>query len=211
MSRIADMESGCTAPTQQNSSACAIGATIVPASVEQLSSTVSSLLTRGGHICVLEADSMKRCSKCHEEKPLDQFNKDKTRSDGLFPQCRECKNADGARSLTGECLERQLAAVTTERNTLTELLDFKAKQHANELVKNEQFGELILKLERRAEVAERLEKNARDQNDVLMAMWGEGRAANPEAVTIAVQRLLEADLITRSRAAEILRLMEDWR
>lgn len=85
------MESGYTAPIQQNSSACAtVGATVVPVSGEQLSSTVSSLQSRGGHICVLEADSMKRCSKCHKEKPLTDFSKRKSTKDGFRGECRAC-------------------------------------------------------------------------------------------------------------------------
>lgn len=34
---------------------------------------------------------MKVCSKCKVEKELTDFNKDKRREDGLFPQCRDCK------------------------------------------------------------------------------------------------------------------------
>ena len=34
---------------------------------------------------------MKVCTKCKVEKELSGFNKDKTRVDGLFPQCRVCK------------------------------------------------------------------------------------------------------------------------
>ena len=36
---------------------------------------------------------MKICSKCKESKPLDGFNKDKNRNDGLFPQCKRCVRA----------------------------------------------------------------------------------------------------------------------
>lgn len=34
---------------------------------------------------------MKKCTKCKVDKCSKEFHKDKTRSDGLFPQCRECK------------------------------------------------------------------------------------------------------------------------
>lgn len=33
---------------------------------------------------------MKKCTKCKEMKDLDQFNKNKSRSDGLGNTCREC-------------------------------------------------------------------------------------------------------------------------
>ena len=35
---------------------------------------------------------MKICSKCNTEKPTDQFNRDKTKKDGLQSYCRECGN-----------------------------------------------------------------------------------------------------------------------
>lgn len=34
---------------------------------------------------------MKKCSKCGKTKPLSEFNKDKNRKDGLYPQCKKCK------------------------------------------------------------------------------------------------------------------------
>jgi hypothetical protein len=33
---------------------------------------------------------MKKCSKCNEEKDLENFGKDKIRKDGLNPYCKEC-------------------------------------------------------------------------------------------------------------------------
>lgn len=35
----------------------------------------------------------KCCTKCSSKKSLDEFNRDKTRTDGRFPQCRECIKA----------------------------------------------------------------------------------------------------------------------
>jgi hypothetical protein len=34
---------------------------------------------------------MKRCTKCGQGKPVEQFNRDRTRPDGRFPWCRACK------------------------------------------------------------------------------------------------------------------------
>lgn len=33
---------------------------------------------------------MKKCSRCGEEKPLDEFHKDKSRSLGVVPACKSC-------------------------------------------------------------------------------------------------------------------------
>lgn len=35
---------------------------------------------------------MKTCSKCLIEKSLDSFRKDKSKNDGLYSSCKECKN-----------------------------------------------------------------------------------------------------------------------
>ncbi|MHA2246060.1 MAG: hypothetical protein ACXADY_13940 [Candidatus Hodarchaeales archaeon] len=37
-----------------------------------------------------EITSVKRCSQCREMKPTYEFHKNKTRKDGLSPQCKEC-------------------------------------------------------------------------------------------------------------------------
>lgn len=37
---------------------------------------------------------MKTCTRCKVEKEFTEFNKDKTRHDGLFPQCTECKKSN---------------------------------------------------------------------------------------------------------------------
>lgn len=35
---------------------------------------------------------IKICSKCKTEKHVSQFNMDKSRTDGRFPQCKECRS-----------------------------------------------------------------------------------------------------------------------
>lgn len=34
---------------------------------------------------------MKVCTKCGKEKPIESFNKDVTRTDGRYPQCKTCR------------------------------------------------------------------------------------------------------------------------
>lgn len=38
---------------------------------------------------------MKTCLGCNEQKPLDEFSKDKSRSDGLRSRCKKCSSASG--------------------------------------------------------------------------------------------------------------------
>ena len=33
---------------------------------------------------------MKKCSKCHKEKPNSDFSNDKTKNDGIYSSCKEC-------------------------------------------------------------------------------------------------------------------------
>ena len=41
---------------------------------------------------------MKKCTKCKIERELIEFSKDRTRLDGLFPQCKKCKKIDDDKS-----------------------------------------------------------------------------------------------------------------
>jgi hypothetical protein len=36
---------------------------------------------------------MRKCIKCGLEKSIDQFHRSKNRADGLYPNCKDCKNA----------------------------------------------------------------------------------------------------------------------
>jgi len=42
----------------------------------------------------IDSTTYKCCTKCRAVKAIAEFNKDKTRKDGLFPQCRECIKTD---------------------------------------------------------------------------------------------------------------------
>jgi hypothetical protein len=35
-------------------------------------------------------DDFKRCTKCGEEKPRAEFSRDRSRTDGRYPQCKRC-------------------------------------------------------------------------------------------------------------------------
>jgi NAD-dependent SIR2 family protein deacetylase len=35
-------------------------------------------------------DDQKRCTKCGEEKPPEEFSRDRSRKDGRYPQCKAC-------------------------------------------------------------------------------------------------------------------------
>lgn len=41
---------------------------------------------------------MKRCSRCHSELPFSSFHKASQRSDGLYPQCKECRSGSYEKS-----------------------------------------------------------------------------------------------------------------
>lgn len=53
--------------------------------------------------------TLKRCTKCGELKPRDQFHKDKNRKDGLTPHCKDCcakKAKTWYRSNKERCIEK---------------------------------------------------------------------------------------------------------
>jgi hypothetical protein len=37
------------------------------------------------------SDDLKRCTKCQEEKPREEFRRDRSRKDGRYPQCKACE------------------------------------------------------------------------------------------------------------------------
>jgi hypothetical protein len=64
---------------------------------------------------------MKICSKCGSEHPLTYFNKDRTRSDGLYPQCKDCLRASCRKVYRKyedkhKALKRRWKADNAERN-----------------------------------------------------------------------------------------------
>lgn len=57
---------------------------------------------------------MKECSKCGIEKPLQEFTKDRTKPDGYYSSCRECKKSQyqsWAKNKTDEDRQRLAASV----------------------------------------------------------------------------------------------------
>jgi|SRR4051794_36992128 hypothetical protein len=40
----------------------------------------------------------KECAHCHERKPLGEYSKNRTKADGLSPQCKLCKRQQGKES-----------------------------------------------------------------------------------------------------------------
>lgn len=63
---------------------------------------------------------MKQCSRCGLTKPLDQFSKDKNRSDGRGSHCRECRAAYYRRHSAGK---RAQAGTNTRGPTYPQLHD----------------------------------------------------------------------------------------
>lgn len=60
---------------------------------------------------------MKRCIACHAECPLDQFNKNRSRADGLQDRCRGCDNARARiyYAANGERQRQQIGVANTRR------------------------------------------------------------------------------------------------
>lgn len=52
---------------------------------------------------------MKTCTKCNQEKPLSEFGKDKTKPDGCYPSCKDCKSKYNKkfREINGDYLNRR--------------------------------------------------------------------------------------------------------
>ena len=52
--------------------------------------------------------TMKKCTVCHQAKPLDQFYKDKERKDGLAHRCKVTYNRFGQRIICQRAIIKRL-------------------------------------------------------------------------------------------------------
>jgi len=97
-------------------------------------------------------EQSKTCTRCHETKSIDRFNRDKTRGDGRFPQCKAC------------C--KKYAAAYYKQNS--------------EKVKANVANYKLANPEKRAEIRKRWLENNRHKNREYQREWmRKHRAENP--------------------------------
>ncbi|UXE05331.1 HNH endonuclease [Mycobacterium phage Skinny] len=53
---------------------------------------------------------MKTCNKCKQDKPVDQFNKNRSNADGLQRQCRDCQRDTDREHYSSPARKAQVAA-----------------------------------------------------------------------------------------------------
>jgi len=77
---------------------------------------------------MMAINDIKKCSKCGEEKPVSEFNKDKNRADGFYPQCKCCR-----RKYREENRDREVARCSLwyEENREREIVKKRAYYAAN--------------------------------------------------------------------------------
>jgi len=71
---------------------------------------------------------MKRCTACGDEKPHDQFHKDKSQIDGLMCQCKPCRS-----------ILRRLSYERTKEKRLAYQQAYRAKIFADPIAKREYY------------------------------------------------------------------------
>mgnify|MGYP000238434537 FL=1 len=80
----------------------------------------------------------KKCTKCQEEKSLDQFNKDKTKKDGLRPICKICtgkKQKQYAQKNKAKIAEYQKEYAKKNQKTLQENKRRHYLKHKDKIIK----------------------------------------------------------------------------
>lgn len=121
------------------------------------------------------AKPTKRCTKCRETKPVEEFYSDKSREDGLGVNCKECKNAQLKEQRARAALADQLAA---------EIEAVKGEKSPDELVvRYWQAGFSD------AETASKVEGYTPDQVRDTIAVWKTKNIA-PETREVMRQRAL---------------------
>lgn len=126
---------------------------------------------------------MKYCKKCDSEKPIDDFNKDKSRPDGLFLYCKQCTRATAAAWRTknkGKISERSAKYYRENREKLVEKSAKYYNENKDKAAKSskkwaEKNKEKVRKIKR-----EHYERNASEVKRKA-AEWGK---RNPEKVAL---------------------------
>lgn len=146
----------------------------------------------------------KTCTRCHETKSIDSFNRDKTRSDGRFPHCRSCVKAYKA-AYYRENSDRVKARVSEYRAANPEKrTEIRRRWLANNEEKNRQYQREWM---RQYRADNPLSHRRWKKNPVDLRQW---RANNPEKVILQKQRRRIRELGTESyqiRSTDIARLL----
>lgn len=75
---------------------------------------------------------MKRCSKCNELRDRSAFHKDKTRKDGLFPQCKLCVKENTSRWLDANRERNRKTSAARYAANRNEILATKRARYAGD-------------------------------------------------------------------------------
>lgn len=81
---------------------------------------------------------MKTCTKCGEEKALDEYHRKTTTRDGRKTQCRACVNAHLAEYRTRAEVKAQRAEYMAEYQSRPEVREHRAEYHASPEVRAQQ-------------------------------------------------------------------------
>ncbi len=79
-------------------------------------------------------DETRRCVRCGESRPTPEFPRDRTRQDGIGPQCRACNRARTRQQDTEKAAARQVVAAHGPMQALTvarEVIKFASERLRN--------------------------------------------------------------------------------
>lgn len=149
-------------------------------------------------------EQFKTCTRCHEAKLVHEFNRDKTRSDGRFPQCKACCKKYAARyyQKNSETVKAKVSAYKLANS------DAVATRRADWLEKNrDKNREYQREWMRKHRAANPLKQRNWPKNPEHLRQW---RAANPDKVILQKQRRRIRELGVRAfdiKPKEIARIL----
>ena len=171
---------------------------------------------------------LKRCSKCKEDKPRDQFSKKKTAPDGLRYSCKECdkKAKTEYRSNPVNNEKEKLSAQKWYGDNREKALDYHAKRRARnpELFKARDKASKEKNREKAKESTAKWRANNKDRKRTGNAAWysknrdrelkrmAAYRAAHPEVISAGHAKRRAAELNAPiGDIAEIAKWEKTWR
>ena len=119
---------------------------------------------------------MKTCTKCGEEKPLDEFGVDRKRRDGKFPQCKPCKNSSRSKEAIAAANKRRRSQPGAREAEIAYLREWRAKNNdrCREYVRKKeatQKGKAQKQMRVRKRQAAKLQRTPSWANDQLIAAY----------------------------------------
>jgi 5-methylcytosine-specific restriction endonuclease McrA len=100
-------------------------------------------------------EGKKKCGRCGEIKPLDKFYRDKSRKDGLTPQCKACRMAYSSSAKSKEVQRRYRQTEKYKQSEARKVSQEKYKNSEKGIATRKRYNKAYSKTQKKKEAARR--------------------------------------------------------